>query len=127
MSNRVSDTAASAVQARNRIRDYVYQTPLIPARYVGKDNQSVVLFKAENFQITGSFKIRGAMSKLSLQSSDVRMITASSGNHGISAACAAEKVSSDSRHPEDCRMSKAREDPGIRCARNSARHRYWIS
>lgn len=93
MSNRVSDTAASAVQARNRIRDYVYQTPLIPARYVGKDNQSVVLFKAENFQITGSFKIRGAMSKLSLQSSDVRMITASSGNHGISAACAAEKLS----------------------------------
>ncbi|KAH7116135.1 putative threonine dehydratase [Dendryphion nanum] len=93
MSNKVLETAASAVQARARIRDHIYQTPLIPARQVGKDNGSAVLFKAENFQLTGSFKMRGAMSKLTAQSDDVRLITASSGNHGISAACAAKTLS----------------------------------
>jgi threonine dehydratase len=93
MSNKVFETAASAVQARNRIRDHIYQTPLIPARTVGKDNQSTVLFKAENFQHTGSFKFRGAMSKLSAQSDDTQLITASSGNHGIAAARAAKTLS----------------------------------
>jgi threonine dehydratase len=92
MSNRVFETAAGAVQARNRIQDQIYKTPLIPARQIGKDNGSAVLFKAENFQLTGSFKMRGAMSKLSAQTADVRLITASSGNHGISTACAAKTM-----------------------------------
>ena len=92
MSNNVFETATSALRARQRIRDHIYQTPLIPAREVGKNYGSTVLFKAENFQHTGSFKIRGAMSKLSAQSGNVRMITASSGNHGIGTACAAGKL-----------------------------------
>jgi threonine dehydratase len=50
MSNQVFETAASAVQARNRIRDHIYQTPLLPAKQVGKADGSEVLFKAENFQ-----------------------------------------------------------------------------
>ncbi|KAF2663443.1 threonine dehydratase [Microthyrium microscopicum] len=95
MSNKVPETAAGAVRARVRIRDHIYQTPLIPARQVGKDDGSSVLFKAENFQLTGSFKIRGAMSKLSAQSHDSRLITASSGNHGIGAACAAKALHKD--------------------------------
>lgn len=93
MSDKVSETAASAARARNRIGDHIYQTPLIPARQVGRDNGSTVLFKAENFQHTGSFKFRGAMSKLSAQSDDTRLITASSGNHGIAAARAAKTLS----------------------------------
>ncbi|KAL7788926.1 tryptophan synthase beta subunit-like PLP-dependent enzyme [Trichoderma ceciliae] len=87
------ETAASAVRARNRIRHHIYQTPLVPARTTGKANGANVLFKAENFQLTGSFKIRGAMSKLSTQPADGRLITASSGNHGIAAASAAKTLS----------------------------------
>ncbi|KAF4184904.1 hypothetical protein CNMCM8927_001236 [Aspergillus lentulus] len=56
----------------------------------------LVLFKAENFQRTGSFKLRGAMSKLSASSaSGKNLITASSGNHGIGAACAAQTLGRD--------------------------------
>jgi threonine dehydratase len=87
------ETAARAVQARRRIRSHVYQTPLIPANAVGKASNAKVLFKTENFQTTGSFKIRGAMSKLSNQLDSGRLITASSGNHGIGAALASQILS----------------------------------
>ncbi|KAB8237938.1 hypothetical protein ETB97_001306 [Aspergillus alliaceus] len=93
MDSKVLETAASAVQARNRIRHHIYQTPLIPARVQGKANGATVLFKAENFQLTGSFKIRGAMSKMSSQTGNGKLITASSGNHGIGAGCAAQTLS----------------------------------
>lgn len=89
------ETAASAVQARNRIRHHIYQTPLIPSRKTGQHFNAKVLFKAENFQLTGSFKLRGALSRVSAQTSSERLITASSGNHGIGAAFAAQSLSKD--------------------------------
>ncbi|KAE9582220.1 L-threo-3-hydroxyaspartate ammonia-lyase [Colletotrichum fructicola] len=89
------ETAAAAVQARSRIRDHIYETPLIPARKAGQKYGVKVLFKGENFQLTGSFKLRGATSKLSAQAAGGRLITASSGNHGIGAACAAHALSRD--------------------------------
>ncbi len=48
-----------------------------------------MLFKAENFQRTGSFKFRGALSKLTTLNTDVPIITASSGNHGLALSTAA--------------------------------------
>ena len=93
MSHSVAETAARSVQARARIRDHVYQTPLIPARKAGVATDARVLFKAENFQLTGSFKIRGAMSKISAQPKGGKLITASSGNHGIGAAHASRALS----------------------------------
>lgn len=93
MSDKGLQVAASAVQARSRIREHIYKTPLIPARVAGKANNATVLFKAENFQLTGSFKIRGATSKLSIHPADGNLITASSGNHGIGAASAAKTLS----------------------------------
>ncbi|KAI0435452.1 threonine dehydratase [Xylaria sp. FL1042] len=85
--------AAHAVQARSRIRTHIYQTPLVPSRTTTRNSSSKVLFKLENFQKTGSFKIRGAMSKLSARPDHGRLITASSGNHGIGAAFAAQALS----------------------------------
>jgi threonine dehydratase len=93
MSDPFFETAANAVKARNRIREHIYQTPLIPTRKVGQDHGANVLFKAENFQLTGSFKLRGAMSKMSAHAADGPLITASSGNHGIGAALAARTLS----------------------------------
>ncbi|KAJ5971883.1 tryptophan synthase beta subunit-like PLP-dependent enzyme [Penicillium vulpinum] len=87
------EIAASAVQARTRISNHIYQTPLIPARQIGRDHDAKVLFKAENFQLTGSFKLRGALSKLSVQTAQGQLITASSGNHGIGAAFASQALS----------------------------------
>ncbi|RSL60262.1 hypothetical protein CEP53_005504 [Fusarium sp. AF-6] len=86
------EIAALAVQARNRIRHHIYETPLIPARKTGQDHGAKVLFKAENFQLTGSFKLRGAMSKMSAHTEQGPLITASSGNHGIGAALASQAL-----------------------------------
>ncbi|KAF9763810.1 hypothetical protein IL306_002979 [Fusarium sp. DS 682] len=88
------EIAAASVQSRNRIRRHIYQTPLIPAKKIGRPSNAEVLFKAENFQLTGSFKVRGAMSKLSA-SGQGRLITASSGNHGIGCALASQTLSKD--------------------------------
>lgn len=84
MDNIVLEQASLAVKARRRIRDYVYETPLLPARAHGS-----LLFKAENFQHTGSFKFRGAASKMTAIEMGQGLITASSGNHGIASAKAA--------------------------------------
>jgi threonine dehydratase len=89
------ETAQRAVQARSRIFQHIYQTPLIPARKTGQECNAKLLFKAENFQLTGSFKLRGAMSKLSAKNEQGRLITASSGNHGIGAAFASHALSKD--------------------------------
>ncbi|KAM0492523.1 hypothetical protein ACHAP8_009878 [Fusarium lateritium] len=86
------ESAAASVQARERIRQHIYQTPLIPAKKIGQNHKATVLFKAENFQLTGSFKVRGAMSKMSTQGQGP-LITASSGNHGIGSVWAAESLS----------------------------------
>jgi threonine dehydratase len=93
--NTFFEVAASAVQAQSRIRHHIYQTPILPSRITGKNEGANVFFKAENFQLTGSFKLRGAMSKLTAQGSDQRSITASSGNHGIGAAYASQVLSKD--------------------------------
>src|SRR3954466_86757 len=92
MDSNVLESAARSVQARVRIRDYVYETPLLPSRQIGAEFRSSLFFKAENFQLTGSFKIRGAASKMTSLGIDRDVITASSGNHGIGAAQAAALI-----------------------------------
>lgn len=86
MTDLILASAARSVQARRRIRAHVYETPLLPARREG------LWFKAENFQLTGSFKIRGAASVMTAVPSGQRLVTASSGNHGIGSACAAQSL-----------------------------------
>lgn len=92
MTKDVFETAARAVRARQRIRPFIYETPLIPSRAIGPQTASTVLLKAENLQLTGSFKIRGAASKMTSLPRDQQVITASSGNHGIGAAHAASAI-----------------------------------
>lgn len=82
----VLEAAARSVQARARIRDLIYATPLLPSRALGTAAGSSLFFKAENFQHTGSFKFRGAASKMTAIAQGQNVITASSGNHGIATA-----------------------------------------
>ncbi len=84
-----TSSAARSVQSRRRIRDYIYETPLIPAKHLGRETGTRLYFKAENFQLTGSFKARGAASKMTALGAGRDLITASSGNHGIACAHAA--------------------------------------
>jgi threonine dehydratase len=81
------------VEAQSRIKDFVLEnTPLV--RCEGFEN---VYLKLENLQVTGSFKIRGAVNKLlHLASSSTGgsrgIITASAGNHGQAVALFAQKL-----------------------------------
>jgi threonine dehydratase len=70
-------------QAYQRIRDHVIQTRLV------FDPTYSLWLKCENEQKTGSFKWRGALSKLSLFAPGQSIITASTGNHGLGVANAA--------------------------------------
>ena len=77
-------SAARSRLARDRFAGRVLQTPLLPSA-----TTPGLYYKCENFQRTGSFKIRGALSKLTALPPDRPVITASSGNHGIACSQAA--------------------------------------
>ena len=80
------------LQARERIRERIYKTPVINNASLDKMIGKSVYFKCENFQLTGSFKIRGAFNKMLQLSSEEKkkgVITVSSGNHGQAVAYAA--------------------------------------
>ncbi|WP_299848304.1 pyridoxal-phosphate dependent enzyme [uncultured Roseovarius sp.] len=91
----MSQSAARSVRARRRINDLIYQTPTLPARVLGDEMGCDLRFKAENFQLTGSFKMRGAASKMTALDPGQKLITASSGNHGIASSRAASLTGQD--------------------------------
>ena len=73
-----------------RIRDRVLETPLVRAPWLDGPECRVFL-KLENFQHTGSFKVRGAASYLAANRASIgsSVVTASTGNHGAAVAFAA--------------------------------------
>jgi threonine dehydratase len=78
-----------SIQAEQRIRPYIRETPLEPALALSQRGQSHVYLKLENLQPTGSFKLRGAMNKLLSLTPEQHaqgIVTASSGNHGAAVA-----------------------------------------
>lgn len=85
-------TAQEVYEARERIKDYVYKTPLEESLYLGDGNRKY-FFKLENLQTVKSFKIRGALSKMTTLSDEEKargVATISSGNHGASVSYAAK-------------------------------------
>lgn len=88
----IASIAHSAHAAHARIKGLVYATPLLPSQGLGARLGLDLHFKAENFQLTGSFKLRGASNKLALMGQGARAITASSGNHGIACSHAAKRT-----------------------------------
>jgi len=75
---------SEVLAAEGRIRTHVRETPLELSPYLSAEADADVYLKLESHQITGSFKLRGAMNKfLSLSRADRArpVVTASSGNH----------------------------------------------
>ena len=52
-------------KAHQRISDHIHNTPILTSDSLDNELGSNLFFKCENFQKTGSFKFRGAMSKIS--------------------------------------------------------------
>src|SRR5919198_1120861 len=80
---------AESQKADTALRPYVRETPLIPATARGHEAESGLLLKLETLQAGGSFKIRGALTKLLALPIVQRtrgVVAASTGNHGIAVA-----------------------------------------
>ena len=81
-------------KAHARIAPWIIETPLVPALELGLGNDQV-FFKLETVQVTHSFKVRGAFSKMTKLSSEDRqrgVVAASSGNHGAGVAYGSAKL-----------------------------------
>ena len=75
------DDVAAAAQ---RLDGVTHRTPVMTSRTVDERTGAEVLFKCENFQRTGAFKLRGGYNAIAQLSSDEKergVITYSSGNH----------------------------------------------
>jgi len=78
--------------AHARIQPRIHRTPVLTSASLDAMTGARLFFKCENFQRTGSFKIRGASNAiLSLSEAEAAhgIVTQSSGNHGAAVACAA--------------------------------------
>ena len=78
-------TAGDVAEAATRIAPYIRRTPVFEAVVDGRP----VTFKLEQLQLTGSFKLRGALNALLGGPLPEHVVTASGGNHGIGVAAAA--------------------------------------
>ena len=79
--------------AGDRIRPFVTRTPLLRSNALSEIAGGDVYLKLENRQITGSFKLRGAMNVLATLPPDLRergVVASSAGNHGLGVAYAAK-------------------------------------
>lgn len=91
MSLTLNDISRAAL----RLRGHAIRTPLLEAPAASQAAGAWVFIKPEVLQRTGSFKFRGAMSRLSLLSEGERVrgvVAFSSGNHAQAVACAARDM-----------------------------------
>src|SRR5438067_2043625 len=78
--------------ASRRISELVRRTPLMRSVALSELVQGDVYLKLENEQITGSFKLRGAVNSIAALTPEVRargVVASSAGNHGLGIAYAA--------------------------------------
>ncbi|MGI9184838.1 MAG: threonine ammonia-lyase [Solirubrobacteraceae bacterium] len=81
--------AGEAADARRVVTTLTRETPLLSSRSLSDGCGGHVLLKAENLQRTGSFKLRGAVHKISRLDHPPGVVAGSAGNHGQSLAYAA--------------------------------------
>ena len=85
-------TLADVRAARDLLADVVRRTPLEPNRALGERVGGDVFLKCENLQRAGSFKIRGAYTRMARLTPDERaaaVVAACAGNHAQGVALAA--------------------------------------
>lgn len=80
------------LKARHRISSLVYRTPLIHSHALSERTGNQIYLKMECWQRCGCFKVRGALNATSSLTQEERsrgLVTASSGNHALAIAYAA--------------------------------------
>jgi threonine dehydratase len=108
---------ADVREARERVRETSRHTPLDYSHTYSEMTGAEVHLKLENFQRTGSFKIRGATNRvetLSPAQREAGVVTASAGNHAQGVALAATRSGVDAKivMPEHAPISKVKATRG---------------
>jgi threonine dehydratase len=100
--------AGEAASARDVVSGLARHTPVLSSRSLSEGCGGQVLLKAENLQRTGSFKLRGALHKISRLDRPKGVVGGSAGNHGQSLAYAAraEGVSCEVFMPREAAVAK---------------------
>ena len=111
MATSIAPALAEIEHARERLSGVARVTPVFPSETLSRLAGRPVRLKAENLQRTGSFKIRGAYSKLSSLEPEqlaAGVVAASAGNHGQAVAWAARQLGAPARilMPQDSPMAK---------------------
>jgi threonine dehydratase len=89
---------AKIKDAQKRLNGVIHKTPLAYAPILSKHLGANIYLKKENLQLTGSFKLRGAFSKISLlneQEKKAGVVAASAGNHAQGVAFSAKHFNID--------------------------------
>jgi len=108
---------ADVEAARDRVMEVARVTPLEYSHSFSRMTGADVRPKLENFQRTGSFKIRGATNRIATLSEDQKaagVITASAGNHAQGVALAATRAGVDAKivMPEHAPIAKVEATEG---------------
>jgi threonine dehydratase len=93
--SRLQGLRKEVLEAEKRVRKHIRETPLEFSPYLSRSGGCNVYLKLENMQVTGSFKLRGIMNKLlslSPEQRNLKILTASTGNHGAAFAYAIQKL-----------------------------------
>jgi threonine dehydratase len=111
MATQIAPGLPDIERARERLEGVARVTPVFPSETLSRLAGRPVRLKAENLQRTGSFKIRGAYTKVSSLEAEQReagVVAASAGNHGQAVAWAAREVGAPARifMPQDSPMAK---------------------
>ena len=86
-------------EARENIRDVITKTPLLYSNVFSKSSNNNVYMKCENLQLTGAYKIRGALNKIISLSEEEKakdVICSSAGNHAQGVAYASSLMGVES-------------------------------
>ncbi|MGH7679549.1 MAG: threonine ammonia-lyase [Gemmatimonadaceae bacterium] len=87
--------ATSVRSAAERIKPHIRRTALVRSGGLSRVAGGDVYLKLENEQVTGSFKLRGALNSLSVLTADQRargVVASSAGNHGMGVASAGKTL-----------------------------------
>ncbi|MPQ43477.1 threonine ammonia-lyase [Clostridium tarantellae] len=98
-------------KAKRNIEDIVMKTPLLYSEVFSKGCQNEVFMKCENLQLTGAYKIRGALNKirsLTEEEKNKGVVCSSAGNHaqGVAYASSLANVKATIVMPETTPLLK---------------------
>ena len=83
------------IEVHNRIKPFIHKTPVLSSSLINEMVGADIVFKCENFQKMGAFKMRGAANAILSLSEDERgrgVVTHSSGNFAQAVSLAAQKL-----------------------------------